>query len=265
MLPQRLLVEKNRGVGTIIINHPEKNNALSPDLVEELVASLQNLSEDDAVRVLVIRGEGDKAFCAGYDIGSLKALEDEDVDAHIGRLGRVEKLFKAILEFPYPVIAMLNGVAFGAGFELAICADIRIGADDIRVGMPPAKLGIVYPWRGLKRFVEVLGQQATKKMFFTGDTYKGKELLEMGLVDDLVNRNELASITFQMARAIAANSPLALKGMKKILQLISETWSLSGESQDLAESLNRRSFLSEDAKEGQRAFFEKRSPLFKGR
>ena len=265
MQAQHFLVEKSKGVGTIIINRPEKKNALSPGLVEELVASLQNLSHDKTVRALVIRGVGDKAFCAGYDIGSLKASYDEDVDAYIGRLGRAEALFNGVFEFPFPVIAMLNGVAFGAGFELAVCADIRIGADNIRVGMPPAKLGIVYPWKGLKRFVEVLGQQVTKRIFFTGDTYKGKELLEMGVVDTLVKGSELASFTFQMARTIAANSPLALKGTKKILQLISETRSLSGEPRGLAESLTRQAFLSEDAGEGQRAFFEKRPPIFIGK
>lgn len=264
MEPQQFQFEVCETVGTITITRPEKGNALTPTLVEKLVSQLQSLSREDEVRVLVIRGEGNKAFCSGYDIGALRASGNEDVDTYIRRLGRVERLFKAVFEFPYPVIAMLNGAAFGAGFEMAICADIRIGTGNVRVGMPPAKLGIVYPWKGLKRFIDVLGRQVTKKLFITGDVFEGSELLEMGVVDYLIERDELLSFTRKKASAIAANAPLALRGTKKILQLISKKGSLTGESRKVAERLSRQAFLSEDAREGQRAFFEKRSPVFKG-
>lgn len=261
-----LLIEQTGNIGTLILNRPEKKNSLSPELVEKLLAVLKQLSADEAIRTLVIRGSGDHAFCAGYDIGALSAKTDEDTDAHIQRLGRVELLFQAIVQFPWPVIVMLNGAAFGAGLELAICGDLRIGAEDIRMGMPPAKLGIVYPWNGLKRFVQVIGLQATKEMFFTGRVYaQDSKLKEMGLVDHFTSRPDLETKTYQMAEMIAGNAPLALKGTKKVINLISDTLKLHGDNRILAESLTQRAFVSDDAKEGRRAFFEKRAPRFKGR
>ena len=248
------------------MNRPEKKNSLSPELVQSLLTTLEKLSGDDTIRVIVIRGSGgDQAFCSGYDIGSLPTKTSDDADANLERLSMVESLFKAIVHYPWPVIAMLNGAAFGAGFELAICCDIRIGAEDIRIGMPPVKLGIVYPWSGLKRFIQVIGLQTTREMFFTGGAYEGSQLKQMGLVDHLVSRRKLEAFTYQMAETIAGNAPLALKGTKKVINLILDTLQLENKNRIAAESITDEAFLSEDLKEGRLAFLEKRSPQFKGR
>ena len=260
-----LLIQKKHNVVTLTLNRPEKKNSLSPELVKIMLQTLKELSTDDSMRVVVIRGSGEKAFCAGYDIRSLPTKRDNDVAEKMQELSPVELLFKSIVSYPYPTIAMINGAAFGAGCELAVCCDIRIGADDISIGMPPAKLGLVYPWSGLQRFIQTIGDQNTREIFFAGRTYKGNRLKALGLLNYLVPAGALESFTYQMASEIAANAPLALKGIKRILNLLSPSELLGNGHQKEAESIAEAAFLSEDLKEGQLAFFEKRKPKFKGR
>lgn len=261
-----LLVERKSNIITLILNRPEKKNSLSPQLVNLLSQSLKELSADDSVRAVVIRGSGDQAFCSGYDIRALPTRLNDDVQAQLKTLNPVESLFQTVINYPYPVIAMINGVAFGAGCELAVCCDIRIGSRNARMGMPPAKLGLVYPWPGLKRFIQTVGLGSTREMFFTGRTYHGQRLKELGLIDYLVPEDELDVFTDRMAGDIAANAPLALKGTKRVLNLLLDSTPLldAGRAAE-AESITEATFHSEDLKEGQLAFLEKRKPQFKGR
>jgi len=256
-----LLIERNKNVCTLVLKRPEKKNSLSPELVETLLEKLEELATDDSIRAIVITGFGDQAFCSGYDIRSLPTQPSENVCEKLKTLNPVESLFKTIVNYPYPVIAMINGVAFGAGCELSICCDIRIGADNIRMGMPPAKLG----WTGLQRFIHVIGLKSTREIFFTGRTYDGIRLKEIGLVDYLVARDELVTFTYRMAEEIAANAPLALKGTKSVLNLLLETAQPDKSSMQEAESITETAFGSEDIREGQLAFLEKRKPEFKGK
>jgi len=260
-----LLIERNKNVCTLVLKRPEKKNSLSPELVEKLSEKLEELATDDSIRALVVTGFGDHAFCSGYDIRSLPTQPGEDVREKLKTLNPVESLFKSIVNYPYPVIAMMNGLAFGAGCELSICCDIRIGADNIRMGMPPAKLGLVYPWTGLQRFIQAIGLKSTREIFFTGRTYGGIRLKEIGLVDYLVPREELEAFTYQMAEEIAANAPLALKGTKRVLNLLIESVHPDNSSMQEADSIAEAAFLSEDIREGQMAFLEKRKPQFRGR
>ncbi len=260
-----LLVNSEKNVCTLTLKRPEKKNSLSPELVATLLDTLEALAADDTVRAVVIRGSGNQAFCSGYDIRSLPTQLSADVQAEMKTLNPVETLFKTIVNFPFPVIAMINGVAFGAGCELSVCCDIRIGADDIRMGMPPVKLGLVYPWSGLQRFIRILGSKSTREIFFTGRTYQGQQLKEIGLVDYLIPRHELEDFTYQMAFEIAAHAPLALKGTKRIINLLLNSSQPPEHSLKEAEALTEGAFLSEDLKEGRLAFLEKRSPSFKGK
>jgi enoyl-CoA hydratase/carnithine racemase len=260
-----LLIEKNKNICTLVLNRPEKKNSLSPELVEALLDSLEELAADDTVRVVVIRGFGNQAFCSGYDIRSLPTQLNDDVREKLKTLNPVEALFKTVVNYPYPVIALINGVAFGAGCELSVCCDIRIGGDDIRMGMPPAKLGLVYPWSGLQRFIQVIGLKSTREIFYSGRTYEGKRLREIGLVDYLIPRQELEDFTYQMAAEIAANAPLALKGTKRVLNLLLNSSQPHKNNIQEAESITEAAFLSEDLEEGRLAFLEKRKPNFKGK
>ena len=259
-----LLTERNKNVCTLVLNRPEKKNSLSPELVETLLDTFEKLAADDTVRTVVIRGAGDQAFCSGYDIRSLPTRITDDVREKLKTLNPVETLFSKIINYPFPVIAMINGVAFGAGCELSVCCDIRIGADHIQMGMPPAKLGLAYSWTGLQRFIQVIGLQSTREIFYTGRTYEGRRLNELGLVDYLVPAKDFETFTYQMAAEIAANAPLAVKGTKRILNLLLNSSQPPEHCQKEAESITEAAFLSEDLKEGRLAFLEKRKPKFKG-
>jgi enoyl-CoA hydratase len=259
-----LRTHKKKSIATLTLSRPDKQNSLSPELVEILLQTLDELSVDDTIRTVVLRGEGDKAFCAGYDIGSLPTGHSDAPQKKLEKLNRVELLFKTIHDYPFPVIAMINGLAFGAGCELAICSDIRIGAENVRIGMPPAKLGLVYPWSGLQRFIQVIGLKSTKEIFFTGRAYEGRRLKEIGLVDYLISPDRLESFTCGMAEEIAANAPLALKGTKRVLNLLLGAQQFDTNKRAEAESITRASFFSEDLNEGRLAFLEKRKPCFKG-
>lgn len=258
-----LLVQTDGRVCTLVLNRPEKRNSLSPELLKLLTSTLEQLAKDDYIRTIVIRGSGDKAFCAGYDL-NLLPTGSSDTDNGEG-INPFEEAMKAIVSFPYPVIAMLNGYAFGGGCDLAVSCDIRIGADDIRIGMVPAKLGVVYSASGLKRFIRAVGLSRTKELFFTGRHYQAPFLKEIGYLNYMIPRTELETFTSEMAREISENAPLSLKGTKRVLELISNATIMSQEALMEAEEIAVNSFLSEDLKEGQAAFFEKRKPEFKGR
>lgn len=252
------LIRKIEGrVCTLILNRPQTRNSLSPELLKALTATLNELAESDEVRVVVIRGAGDKAFCAGYDLNLLPTGDDEGINPF-------EIAMETIVKFPYPVIAMMNGYAFGGGCDLAVSCDIRIGADDIRIGMVPAKLGVVYSASGLHRFIRVIGQSRTRELFFTGRHYFAPFLKEIGYLNYVVPKDELESFTFKMADEIAENAPISLKGTKRVLQMINDAAQLREDDREAAETIATNSFLSEDLKEGQAAFFEKRKPVFKG-
>jgi enoyl-CoA hydratase/carnithine racemase len=262
---EQLLVQRKNHVATLRLNRPEKKNSLSPELVEMLIDTLEELSGDDSVRVVVIRGAGDEAFCAGYDVRYLPTRHQKEVDARLKTLNLVESLFNKVINFPFPVISMINGVAYGAGCELAICCDIRIAAEEVRMGMPPAKLGLVYPWTGLQRFMQTIGIRSTREIFLTGRSYQGKRLKEIGLVDYLISGEDLKSFTYRMADEIATNAPLALKGTKRVINLLMQSKQLDENGLAEAQSITEAAFLSEDLQEGRRAFIEKRKPSFRGK
>jgi len=262
---QELIIERDGYVGTLKFNRPRKRNALSPDLLIRVHLALKEWERSGEVRVAVITSADDRAFCSGYDILAIPTEMTPEMQELARKHNPLELALSTVKNFAYPTIAMLNGYAFGAGLNLAICCDTRIGADDIRVGMPPARLGLVYHPEGLRQFVEVLGMARTREVFLSGRTYQGAEVREMGLVDRLASRAELRQVTYALAGEIADNAPLSLKGTKRILNLLGENLRLGGEQLREAETLVVEAFNSEDLKEGQAAFLEKRKPRFTGK
>ena len=261
----RLLIERTDRICTISINRPEKRNALSPLVFTDLIDLLQRLRDEDEVRCVIIRGCGEKAFSSGFDIADLPV----DVSPEIAEAAKgdtpLDNGMRAISDFPYPVIAMINGFAYGAGCELAVTCDIRIAADDVRFSMPPAKLGIVYRWRGILKFIDVAGPANAREMFFTGRAYGAAKAREMGLVHYILPREELTPFVYRMAQDISENAPLALKATKTILNRFLHDQRLSPQDVQEMERLRYEAYRSEDLKEGQRAFGEKRKPVFHGR
>jgi enoyl-CoA hydratase len=265
MTNETLLIKTDGHIATLTFNRPEKRNSLTPDILIQIYESLSKFSEGSDIRAVVFTGAGDKAFCAGYDISVIPTSATPEIQEILRTKNPVELAMDSIKNFPYPTIAMINGHTFGAGFNLAMCCDIRIGSENLSMGMPPAKLGVVYHPEGIKQFIDVLGMARTREVFLTARTYKGKEAKEKGLVDYLVSPEELESFTYGLAGDITRNAPLSLRGTKKILNMFERSSNLS--EADLKESrkLVREAFQSEDLKEGQMAFLEKRKPEFKGR
>lgn len=265
MTNEVLLIEKQENLAVLIFNRPEKKNSLSPELLVKLHLALEELRQDDNIRAIILRGVGDQSFSSGFDIGAISAEVDPKIKKIIQNKNPLDLALKSVIDYPYPVIAMLNGYAFGAGCEMAITCDIRVAADDIRMGMPPAKLGIVYSPEGLMRFINTIGLSAAKEIFFTGRFYNADRVKELGMVDYMVPRGELEDFTFSLAKEIAANAPLALKGTKRVLNLLLNSQKMSDEDKKEAGAIISETFASEDLKEAQKAFFEKRKPVFKGR
>ena len=261
-----ILIKKvEHRVGTLKLNRPERRNALSPALLAELHLALKKWAEEDTVRVVVITSNSDKAFSAGFDILNIPTEVTPENAEVLKANNPLELALNSVKNFPFPVIAMINGYCFGAGLNLTMCCDIRIGADHIKVGMPPVKLGLVYHPEGLNQFIEVIGMAKTREVFLTGHTYSGKEIKDMGLVNYLVPAAKLAETVYAMAEEIAKNAPLSLKGTKKILNMIGKNFLINPEDINAAEVLIGEAFNSDDLKEGQTAFFEKRDPVFTGK
>ncbi|MEE8398941.1 MAG: enoyl-CoA hydratase-related protein [Desulfobacterales bacterium] len=260
-----LLVEQKDQVGTLIFNRPEKRNSLSPALLIEFHEALETFAKDNAIRAVVVRGVGEVSFSSGYDIGAIPTTVDPKVQRKLDAQNPLDLALESIINYPFPVIAMLNGYAFGAGCELAITCDMRVAADDIRMGMPPAKLGLVYSADGLKRFINTIGLPATKELFFTGRFYDANRVKELGMVDYMMPQSELEDFTYALAMEMAGNAPLALSGTKKVLNLLLRSDQLSDADRSKATETIAEAFASDDLKEGQRSFMEKRKPVFKGK
>ena len=260
-----LLTERRGGIGILRFNRPERRNALSPQLLIRLHEALEAWAQENEIRTVVITGAGDKAFSSGYDILAIPTDVTPEMAQRIRDSNPLELALASVKNFPYPTIAMVNGHCFGGALNLALCCDIRIGADDIAVGMPAARLGVVYPCDGIAQFVQVLGLGRAREVFFAARTYRGAEVQAMGLVDHLVPRSELQATTYALAEEIAGNAPLALKGIKRTLNLIEAAAPLGAEARRESEALMAAAFQSEDIKEGQLAFIEKRKPYFVGR
>lgn len=259
-----LLAEAAGGVGTITFSRPERRNALTPGMLVALHLTLARWAEAGDVRAVVLTGSGEKAFSGGYDIRSIPTDPSPEIARAMRESNPLELGLTAVRDFPYPVIAKMRGACFGAALNLAMCCDMRIGADDVAIGMPPARLGLVYPAAGVAQFVSVLGAARAREVFFTARTFRGREAAEMGLVGQLVTASELDAVVASLAGEIAANAPLALRGLKRIFALLDSATVLSAEARAEADALFAASFASADAVEGQMAFLEKRAPRFRG-
>ena len=246
-------------VALLTINRPDKRNALNGPTRSALIAALDAIRTDDAVRVVVITGAGDKAFIAGADIGEFEGRTPVDQF----RVMKGPSVFDAVESFPKPVIAMINGFALGGGCELAMACDFRVAADSAKLGQPEVNLGIIPGGGGTQRLPRLVGSGNAYKLLFTGELIDAAEALRIGLVDEVVPAAQLRERVFALAKMIAEKSPVALQLIKEAV-----CGSLRTSLDDglrLETTLFGVAFASEDKVEGVQAFLQKRKAEFQGR
>lgn len=257
-----ILTETHEYVTTITLNRPEKLNAFSGTMREDLLAALRTAAGDGACRVVVITGAG-RAFCSGGDVQSMSGLQRaHDVDAMRRLLEAGRDVVAQIVEMAKPVIASINGVAAGAGCNLALACDYRIASDAVKLGETFVRIGLHPDWGGTWLLPRLVGHGRALEIMMTGRMVDAREALEIGMVDRVVAADALAAETARVAGAIAAGPPIAIEGIKRALS-VSERNGLRAQI-DLESEHQMRAFLSTDSAEGMAAFFEKRPPSFQG-
>jgi len=254
MAEQVLKVARHPNYVTLTLNRPDKRNSLNSELLEALDKALVEIESDKEVRAVILKGEG-KHFCAGIDLAELDRVEGGHNPASI------ERVFYRLEQLPAITIAAVNGAALAGGMELALHCDLRIAADDSKWGMTLGKVGLMVPYDFVRKLIECLGAPNTGIILYTADLYDAKRMYDMGALFQVVAAAELDKSATALAEKIASNAPLSLRTMKATVRRC-----MSGTFDAFHEDVLRMATdvrRSKDAKEGVRAFLEKRKPNWK--
>jgi enoyl-CoA hydratase len=249
-----LIVRRAGPVVTLTLNQPEKHHALDVPAMRRLAGVIEELSDDDSLRVLVLTATGQKTFCAGADLSNVGDDYPWRDDPLTGVTDRLE-------DFPCATVCALNGSVYGGGTDLALACDFRIGQHSQRTFIPPARFGIHYQVSGMRRAVERIGLNASKRLYLAGESFDSDEMLRVGFVDHLKHAEEFEAFVDAYVSEIAGMAPLAVRGMKYVLNAVAR------DDLDRSRALDnvKACVTSEDFREGQRAIVEKRKPVFRGK
>jgi len=254
-------VRREAGIGTVQFSNPEKYNALNFEMWKAIPAALEDFAADPQVRVVVLEGEGEKAFVSGADISQFEGQRTErDARDRFGEA--VEAAYLAPVRCPKPVIAKIRGICMGGGLGLAAACDVRICSTDARFRMPAARLGLGYNATGVQRFMSIIGVQNTFDIFYSARIFGAEDALRMGFALQAVAPEELDRTVAEYAQTLAGNAPLTLRALKATVNALLP----DHRQRDLgaANGAIQACFDSADYKEGARAFMEKRPPRFQG-
>jgi enoyl-CoA hydratase/carnithine racemase len=260
----KLLVDQPaEAVTRLTISNPARRNALDHEILDAIAELLPQLDRGIENRCVLVTG-APPLFSAGYDIAGIPD-ESFERDAEALVAHPFHAALEAIAKHPWPTVAAVNGHCLGGGLELAITCDLRICAAGAKLGMPPAKLGLIYGHTGLRKFLDVVGLPRTKELFLTGRNFDAARADAIGLVNQVVGDDELERESVELAAAIAANAPLSMRGNKHAINLLNDLAELTAQQEAGLVALRESCFESDDLREGIRAFGEKRRPQWKGR
>ena len=258
-----LLDRPAEAVARLTISNPERRNALDHEILDALAETLPQLDRGIETRCVLLTG-APPLFSAGYDIAGIPDQTFErDAEALVAH--PFHAAMEAIAKHPWPTVAAINGHCLGGGLELAITCDLRLCAGGAKLGMPPAKLGLIYGHTGLRKFLDTIGLPYTKELFLTGRNLDAERAERIGLVNFLVADAEIEDESVALAAAIAENAPLSMRGNKHAIDLLQANPELTERQEAGLVALRESCFSSEDFREGIRAFAEKRSPRWTGR
>jgi enoyl-CoA hydratase len=257
---QNILYTVDAPIATITVNRPDKLNALNRATLAELRLALEVIKKDDAIRVIILTGSGNKAFVAGADIGEFSSF-DKNQGSELAQKGQ-DSVMNFMQNFNKPIIAAINGYALGGGLELAMAAHIRIASDNAKMGLPEVSLGVIPGYGGTQRLSQLIGKGKALEMIVSAQAISASQALEYGLVNHVVSQENLLETCVGLAQKIASNSP---KAIEKAIEAVNACFDISKNGFDEEIRLFGECFGTEDFKEGTSAFMEKRKADFPGK
>lgn len=258
----RLIVEREGPIATIRISNPAKYNAMTLTMWRALPQELQALDADESVRVIILEGDGDKAFVSGADISELES-HGSDAQSQLRFNQSIEEAYLSPIRCAKPVVAKIRGICMGGGLGLAAACDVRICTTQSRFRMPAARLGVGYTAIGVRRFLQVIGVQHTMDLFMSARILSAQQALAMGFVSQVCEADQLDAVVNEWCQKVAQNAPLTLRALKMTVNdwLRDPTLHVN----EAVEAAIQQCFDSADYREGARAFMDKREPAFQGR